>query len=170
MRRKLLWLAALNTVLLVALAFSLGSYRALRSRFSAEEGRVSSLESKVRGLQDKISGYEKLRKDLELFKRKRLFSRSRGLVEVRNFIISAHRKAGLVFSGLFFETPEKVVGKIYSVKVSFEVMGSYQALRRLIYLLENSDRLLILRNFSLRRTDPYRAKVKFIMEAYLHGE
>ncbi len=170
MKRRLLWLAALNVALLIALALAFGSYRAVQKSCSREVERVSSLESTVKGLQEKSYSYEKVRKELELFKRRGLFSRSRGLVEVRNFIISAHRKAGLNFSGLFFETPEKVVGKIYSVKVSFEVVGPYPALRKLIYLLENSERLLLLRSFTLRRVDGFSAKVKFIMEAYLYGE
>ncbi len=170
MRKKLTALIVVDLFLFIVVFFP-----ALRKYRRVTDGTEELLREKQKLLQ-KLEYYEREEKNLktELMKLKqvkntRLFHGDQGLVDLRGIINEALAKAGVSFSGLNFSRPSYSSGTIYQIQISIPgINTTYLRLRRLIYYLENSKKMIVIKNISISRGKGGRISATMNLEAYFN--
>ncbi len=170
-KNRLYALALLNVIIFFFLLFPLlRRHAAFIRRYKEEKQKLTVEKRKLDELKKEKDFLLREKRKLENFLNSKMLKGDMGLVELRSFIINAHSRSGISFGGVSFSDPEKVVKSLFKVKTSFEVEAPYFSLRRFIYYLESSEKLIVLRSLSMRRTSPNRAKMRVIMEAYFYED
>lgn len=170
MRKRLTVLAILDLLLFILIF--LPSLRKYRKITSGTEELLQKKQELTRKLdfsdkEEKKIKVEKMK--LKQLKTKGLFHGDQGLVELRGIINEALSKAEVSFSGLNFSRPSSSWGTVYQIQISIpKIITNYSKLRRLIYYLENSKKLIIIKNITISRDKSGKISATMNLEAYFN--
>ncbi len=129
----------------------------------------ASLEKDYEGLRQKEKALLEQRAALEEFRKKNLFIGDAGVVVAREIIRKAFSRAGVSFQGLTFSNPSESVSGYYKIGISIPpVTTSYTRLRKLIYSLENSPKMIVIKSITIKRIGGGKVRALINMEAYFH--
>jgi len=168
MKKRLTILIVVDILLLVFIF--LPSYRKYRRMVTG----IKDMETKEESLSKEIKDINKSEKKLKLefvklkgFKSSSLFQGDSGRVFLRSKINDAFSRAGVPFPGMNFSQPSSTAGSVYKVNISLSgIRTQYLKLRRLIYYLENSKNLIIIKNISISREKGGSISANINLEAY----
>ncbi len=133
-----------------------------------EEERVS-LEKKLEDLRKKEKTLIQQMSSLEEFRRKNLFIGDSGVVAAREIIRKAFSRAGISFQGLTFSNPSEPISGYYKIGISIPpVIATYGRLRRLIYELETSPKMIVIKSITMKRIGGGKIRALINLEAYFH--
>ncbi|GEM_PF-2416630 len=170
MRRKILVLALVDLLLLVALFLPMHrDYRRVvlgRQRMQSEK---ITLERELQRLRERKNALLKEGKKLEEFRKKNLFLGDSGIVVVREIIRKAFSRAGVNFQGLSFSNPSEAISGYYKIGISLPtVLTTYPRLRLLLYYLESTNKMLIIKSVSVKRKGGGKVGANINLEAFFH--
>ena len=133
-----------------------------------EEEKVS-LEKKLEELRKKEKALIQQMSTLEDFRRKNLFIGDSGVVVAREIIRKAFSRAGVSFQGLTFSNPSESISGYYKIGISIPpVFATYSRLRRLIYELETSPKMIVIKSITMKRIGGGKIRALINLEAYFH--
>ncbi len=168
MKKRLTVLIIVDILLLVFIFIP--SYRKYKGMIAG----IKEMETKKESLSKEIEDINRSEKKLKLefvklkeFKSSSLFQGDSGRVFLRSKINDAFSRAGIPFPGMNFSQPSSTAGSVYKVKISLpRIRTHYLKLRRLIYYLENSKKLIIIKNISISREKGGSISANINLEAY----
>jgi len=170
MNKKLIMLAILDLFLFIVVF--LPALRKYRKITNGTEELLQKKQELTRKLDFSIKEEKKIKMEilkLKQLKTKSLFHGDKGLVELRGTINEALSKAGVSFSGLNFSRPSSSSGTVYQIQISIpRIITTYSRLRRLIFYLENSKKLIIIKNISVSRDRGGKVSATMNLEAYFN--
>lgn len=170
MNKKLIALAIFDLFLFIVIF--LPALRRYRKITSGTEELLQKKQELTRKLDFSVKEEKKIKMEilkLKELKTKGLFHGDQGLVELRGIINEAISKAGVSFSGLNFSRPSSSSGKVYKIQISIpKIVTTYSRLRRLIFNLENSKKLIVIKNISISRERGGKISATINLEAYFN--
>ncbi len=170
MKRKVIALGLVDLLLLLVLFLPMHrDYKRIVLGREKMRSEKIALERKLQELQKEKNSLLKEGKKLEEFRRTSLFLGDSGVVEVREIIRKAFSRAGVNFQGLTFSNPTEAVAGYYKIGISLPpVLTSYPKLRLLIYHLENTPKMLVIKSVTAKRKGGGKVAGSINLEAFFH--
>ncbi len=170
MKRKILALALVDLFLFVALFLPMHrDYKRVVLGRQKMQNEKLTLERELQRLKERKNALLKEGKRLEEFRKNNLFIGDSGVVVVREIIRKAFSRAGVNFQGLTFSNPSEAIAGYYKIGISLPpVLTSYPKLRLLIYYLENTKKMLVIKSVSVKRKGGGKVAATINLEAFFH--
>ena len=170
MKKKLTILLIIDVLLLVVLFLpAITKHRRVSSSMRKLLEKKALLEPRLKNMKKEEAIFEVEAKKLQRFSATNLFHGDQGFVEVRSILNQALSRSGISFTGLNFSRPSSSVGRIYIIQISIpKVITTYQKLRKFIFYIENSEKLLIIKNVSIQREKGGKISATMNLEAYFN--
>ncbi len=155
---RLWWVWAVPAVLVVANAVwlfgfhgaAVGGTSFMARSVEQQERAVNRLENQRRGLDETTTGLESLEANLAALRDDQLGSMRERLVPFLVDVVSRARQAGLQPERISYAAVEDRKTGIVHFTATYSLEGTYDQIRYVIYLLEDSPQFVVLERLSLR--------------------
>ncbi len=140
---NVVWLAGLRGALL-------GRGSLLAGQLGDVQGEVRKLEVQLRQLENTSAGLGELRQNLDELRQQRLAAMRDRLVPFITDVVKRAQQAGLQPDRIGYTAAKDDKSGLVYFTAAFSVKGSYEQIRRCVYLLESSPQFVLLGTLSLR--------------------
>lgn len=159
---NVVWLAVLRGALL-------GRGSLLAGQVSATQGEVKKLEGQLQQLQRTAKGLAELEANLNELRTQRLGSMRQRLVPFLMDVVRRAQEAGLQPERITYTAQREEKSGLVYFTAAFGVKGSYEQIRRCVFLLESSPQFALLDALGLRgdeSTSSLSVSVQMIVGTY----
>ncbi len=143
---NVLWLAGMRGAVL-------GRGSLLAGQVSEAQGEVKRLEAQLQQLERTTKELADLQANLDTLREKRLASMRDRLVPFITDVVRRVQEAGLQAERIGYAANRDEKSGLVYFTAAFGVKGSYEQIRRCVFLLESSPQFVLLENLGLRGDD-----------------
>ena len=140
---NVIWLTGLRGTLL-------GRGSLLARQVSEAEAGVGKLEGQLRQLEQAAQALEELRTDLDELREKRLGPMRERLVPFLREVVARTQESGLQPERVGYTVHRETRSGLVYFSAAYSVKGSYDQIRRCVYLLESSPEFVLVDGLGLR--------------------